>query len=101
MEVGGRALLDLYLDGLDALGVPATIVVGHAAAAIRSHVATRTEPPTIVTNERYREGSIVSLLTGLATVDDDLLLLDGDVAFTPSLLARLHAAPARDRKSVV
>ena len=92
--VGGQTLLDRYLDALDALGVPVTIVVGHEAALVREHVGTRSVPPTCLMNDRYREGSIVSLSTGLASVDDDLLLLDGDVAFDVPLLARLVNADA-------
>ena len=93
--VGNRTLLDRYLDVLDALAIPVTIVVGHGAAHIRDHVAARANAPTLVTNERYTQGSIVSLLIGLSAmqvegVSGDLLLLDGDVAFTPSLLARLQ-----------
>lgn len=95
-DVGGRALLDRYLDALDTLSVPATIVIGHAAEAIRSHVAARATRPSLVMNDRYVEGSVVSLAAGLATLDDDLLLLDGDVAFAPSLLDALHPAPASD-----
>ena len=98
--VGDRSLLDRYLDVLDTLNIPVTIVVGHGASHIRDHVAARAIAPALITNERYTEGSVVSLLTGLRAlrVDDargDLLLLDGDVAFTPALLERLchHSAP--------
>ena len=97
--VGGATLLDHYLDVLDRLHVPATIVVGHGAHSIREHVATRANAPMLITNPRYSEGSVVSLCTGLRAINvehtkDDILLMDGDVAFAPALLDRLlhHAS---------
>ncbi|MEK7401475.1 MAG: phosphocholine cytidylyltransferase family protein [Gemmatimonadota bacterium] len=103
--VGDRTLLDHYLDVLDALGVHATIVVGHGAARIERHVAARRAPPTLVLNARYAEGSIVSLAEGLAAIEPGasvgevstgVLLMDGDVAFAPALLHRLLEASAPD-----
>ena len=96
VQVGGCTLLDRYLDALDTLGVPATIVVGHAAAAVEAHFAGRATKPALVMNQQYLRGSIVSLAVGLATGDGDLLLLDGDVAFTPSMLERLARSPTTD-----
>lgn len=92
--VAGKPLLDRYLDVLDALGVPVTIVVGHGASYIRTHVAKRTLPPTLIHNARFVEGSILSLATGLARVSGDLLLLDGDVAFAPAMLEQLLSSSA-------
>lgn len=93
--VGGRALLDRYLDAFDQWRVPTTIVVGHAADRIRSHVSARATPPTLAHNPRYREGSIVSLVVGLDALPrrgEALVLCDGDVAFDPALMQRLvHA----------
>lgn len=104
-RVGDRALVDRYLDALDALNVPATIVVGHGAALVEKHVAARSNPPTLVLNPRYREGSVVSLEAGLSAVARDVtageraaavLVMDGDVAFTPELLRRFAEADASD-----
>lgn len=93
--VSGQPLLDRYLDVLEKLGIPVNIVVGHGASFIRKHVERRKTPPTMIDNPRYAEGSIVSLAAGLGVVHDDILLLDGDVAFTPALLENLvqNAAP--------
>lgn len=93
--IGGRPLLDGYLDPLRRLGVPVTIVVGHGAIRIAAHISARAEAPTLVHNARYAEGSILSLAAGLAALaplDDDLLLFDGDVAFDTRLLDRLVRA---------
>jgi choline kinase len=98
VEVGGHALLDRYLDALDELHVPVTVVVGHAAPAVRAHVATRAVTPSLVMNDRFLDGSVVSLAVGLASLDSsaDVLLLDGDVAFTPSMLSSLHRSPSEN-----
>jgi choline kinase len=97
-EVGGRTILSRSLDALDAAGVAATIVVGHAADRIREHVAGRQRSASLVVNERYQEGSVVSLAAGLSAVGvgEDVLLLDGDVVYAPPLLRRLVDAAAPD-----
>lgn len=98
-RVGGQPLIDRYLEALEFLSVPVTVVVGHAATRIEAHVSSRIRPPTLVTNARFLEGSVVSLATGLAamgvdSVSGDMLLLDGDVAFAPALLSKLLQHPA-------
>jgi choline kinase len=102
-RIGERTLLDRYLDFLDAKRIPVTIVVGHGAGHILRHVEARSAKPRFVLNERYTEGSILSLATGLTDLavdqgmnpvrdpseQDSLLLLDGDVAFSEVLLQNL------------
>lgn len=95
LPVGGVALLDRYIATLDACGVATTVVAGYGAAAVRDRLtalAPRT-PCTVVVNEDFARGSIVSLARGLQGVDGALLLLDGDVLFHPALLHRLLDSP--------
>jgi L-glutamine-phosphate cytidylyltransferase len=82
VEIGGRTLLDRYLDALGALGVPVTIGVGHRAEVIAAHVGDRAH---LVTNPDYRLGSVTTLAHSLRALpaDVELLLLDGDV-FAPA-----------------
>lgn len=97
ITLGESTLLDRYLDTLHELAVPVTLVVGHGADYIRQHVQQRANVPELVLNPRHSEGSIVSLSAGLHTMvpyQEDLLLLDGDVAFAPELLTRLMQSPA-------
>ncbi len=96
--IGEQTILSRSLDALDALDVPAVVVVGHAAAQVTAHVAGRRRQPTLVMNERYRDGSILSLAAGLAPLDGagDVLLMDGDVVFGKELLRRLIEAKAPD-----
>lgn len=101
VPIGARPLLDRTLDTLDALGIPATLVVGHGARHIESHVARRPRGPAFVFNARYAEGSILSLATGLASLGglataDAVLVMDGDVAFDTALLERFCEHPADD-----
>lgn len=92
---GGRALLDRYITVLDALGIPATVVVGYREDAVRKFLAALRpkHPPTIVANPDYQLGSILSLARALEVVEGSVLLMDGDVLFHPDLLARLADAP--------
>ena len=99
-QIGGSTLLDRYLDVLDPLGMPVTIVTGFAAEAISRHVAGRTRAPACVFNAEFTLGSVVSLARGLATLTGPLLLLDGDVCFHPDILRHLVDAPAADALAV-
>lgn len=95
LPVGGVALLDRYIATLDARGVATTVVAGYGAAAVRDRL-TALAPHTactVVINEDFERGSIVSLARGLQGVDGALLLLDGDVLFHPALLHRLLDSP--------
>jgi choline kinase len=79
LEVGGRTLLDRHLENLKALGLPVLAVTGWQAERIP--VARQ------VVNPEYRRGSLLSLKAGLAAIDDDAILMDGDVLYDPSILA--------------
>lgn len=90
VEIGGRTLLDRYLDALGALGVPVTIGVGHRAEHIAKHVGDRAR---LVTNPDYRLGSVTTLAHSLRALpgDAELLLLDGDVFAPASFFSTLAA----------
>ena len=79
LEVGGRTLLDRHLENLKALGIPVLAVTGWQAERIP--VARQ------VVNPEYRRGSLLSLKAGLAAIDEDAILMDGDVLYDPSILA--------------
>ena len=90
VEIGGRTLLDRYLDALGALGVPVTIGVGHRADRIEAHVGARAR---LVTNPDYRLGSVTTLAHSLRALPPStgLLLLDGDVFAPASFFSTLAA----------
>lgn len=79
LEVGGRTLLDRHLENLKALDIPVLAVTGWQAERIP--VARQ------VVNPEYRRGSLLSLKAGLAALDEDAILMDGDVLYDPSILA--------------
>ncbi len=91
VEIGGRALLDRYLDALALLGVPVTIGVGHQAERIAAHVGTRAQ---LVVNPNYKQGSITTLAHTMQSLPpgiEQLLVLDGDVFAPASFFATLVA----------
>lgn len=98
LEIGGVALFDRYITTLDALGVETTVVAGYRAEDLHERLATLA-PRTacrITVNDDFERGSILSLACGLAVVEGDVLLLDGDVLFHPDMLRRLVASESEN-----
>jgi len=98
LPVGGRSLLDRMLEALAASEVEATtVVVGHGEDQVRAAAGTRRGGMVVrfVENPEYRRGSILSLWAARdVLVADDCLVMDADVLFPATFLARLIAAPA-------
>lgn len=95
LEIGGAPLIDRYITGLDSLGIGATVVAGYRAELVQAQIGTLA-PATradVIVNPQFELGSIVSLARGLENVDDDLILMDGDVFFHSELLPRLVQSP--------
>ena len=96
LSFDGVTLLQRHLSHLARLGVArTTVVVGYRAGEVEERVAPA--PPMevrFVRNERYREGSILSLRVGLAEVRPgrDVVVMDADVLYEPLVLERLLAA---------
>jgi choline kinase len=95
LEFGGKSLLQRHVDALATIGASSlTIVVGHLEDQIRAVVARMTTklPIEFRTNEHFREGSVVSLWTARDALSstEATLVMDGDVLYPPSLLARLR-----------
>lgn len=97
-EVGGRSLLARMLAALEPLVDEAILVVGFAQDELREAAEAIAPRPALsfVSNPRYLEGSILSLLSGAERFgEDDLVIMDADVLFPRALLARLlQEAPA-------
>lgn len=85
LEVGGRTLLDRHLENLAALGIPVLAVTGWKAETI--------PVKRQVVNPEYRRGSLLSLKAGLDAIDEDAVVMDGDVLYDPSILADVVRLP--------
>jgi choline kinase len=82
LEVGGRTLLERHLENLERAGVPLRVVTGFMADLLREHLP---GVPT-VHNPEYRRGSLLSLACALRDVDDDVVIMDADVLYDPTIL---------------
>ena len=98
LKVGGRTLLDRHLDILTSLGIEdIALTVGYQAEAIRAEVARLglESRVNVVVNERYREGSMLSLWlqSGRLRSGRPVVLMDGDVLYDWRMIARLQEEP--------
>jgi choline kinase len=98
LPFGGRTLLARHVECLHALGVrEIALAVGHRAHRLRAELERlRVAPrPTTVFNPDFERGSIVSLWTlrDALCAGGDVLLMDADVLYDASLLARLVKTP--------
>ena len=97
VEVGGVPLLERALNALASQGLTeAVIVVGYGGDAIRERIGccfaglaiSYVEAPDFATTNNIR-----SLWDARHCLDQDVLLLEADVAFDPALIAALLAEP--------
>ncbi len=92
VDIGGRTLLSRHVEYLGRLGVcQVVLVVGYAQDYIRQAMAADPFAHEIrwVVNEQFTRGSITSLWAARSEMDDDMVLMDADVLYAPSILARL------------
>ena len=96
IEIAGRSLLHRLLEGLAAAGVgDAVVVTGFGADRVRAAVSPGVPGIDVrcVTNERFREGAILSLWTAREALERAVLVMDADVLCAPDMLARLVRSP--------
>jgi len=94
LPFGGKSLLLRHIECLRGLGVDEIVLaVGYREADVRAELdAARAQPrPTTVTNPRFERGSVVSLwsVRDALCAGGDVLLMDADVLYDESILARL------------
>lgn len=92
IEIGGRSLLSRYFDVLLDLGLTRIcLVVGYKHELIREAVASSPSSleVTFLVNAAFERGSIGSLWVARQVFDDDLVIMDADVLFHPTILSRL------------
>lgn len=96
VDLGGRTLLSRHVEALGQLGVcQVVVVVGYAQDHIRRAMDADPFVQEIrwVVNEQFTRGSITSLWAARSEMDDDVVLMDADVLYAPSILARLVHSP--------
>lgn len=95
LPIGDRLVIDWILDALLANGIrDLTVVTGYRADDIRAHLeqAYPTLDIGFVHNARYAQtNNIYSLALAFEQIplDDDLLLVEGDLIFGPEVISRL------------
>ena len=92
IEIGGKTLLNRYLESLASLGIQrADIVVGYKQEMIRAAVEANACGVHVkfLVNEQFHRGSISSLWIARTALDDDVLVMDADVLFHRDILRRL------------
>ena len=100
VEIGGRPLLDIWLDALAKAGVHEVLVnTHHLAGAVQAHVARRTTPPLVrLSHEPVLLGSAGTLLANRDFVagDDMFLVINADnlTDFDLGILIDAHRAGA-------
>ncbi|MGH8835781.1 MAG: nucleotidyltransferase family protein [Actinomycetes bacterium] len=100
VEIGGRSLLDIWLDALAKAGVHEVLVnTHHLADAVEAHVARRPIPPVVrLSHEPVLLGSAGTLLANRDFVaDDDMFLVvnaDNLTDFDLGVLIDAHRAAA-------
>lgn len=92
IEIGGQTLLSRHVEYLGRLGVrQVVLVVGYAQEHIQKAMAEDPFAQDIrwVVNEQFTRGSVTSLWAARSEMDADVVLMDADVFYAPSILARL------------
>ncbi|MHB8054739.1 MAG: phosphocholine cytidylyltransferase family protein [Candidatus Aminicenantales bacterium] len=96
LSFGGKTILERCLDGLRAGGVgDIVLVTGYHREMIERFVAERGYPGiAYVVNDAYdHTNTAVSLNLALKRVASDVIVVNGDVLFDPSILSDLVALP--------
>ena len=101
LEFGGRSLIARHLDLLYRFGIRTMdLVLGYRAQSIIDHIATLDSRPDVAFhfNPRYELGSVLSLLAAGEALRSgrDILLMDADVLYHPTILQRLVDTPVEN-----
>lgn len=101
LEFGGRTLLDRHIENLrNGAVTDITLCVGYQRDVIAAYLREAGhDSVSLVVNEAYREGSIVSLWAAreVLRAGDDVIVMDADVLYSPAIIAALVATPVKNR----
>jgi choline kinase len=96
IPIGGRPMLARSVEALLARGVARVVLVaGHRADLLRDFAAALQAVDVVENADYATTGSMASLATALATIDEDVLVVEGDIVYDPAALdaALGHGAP--------
>ena len=96
IQVGDRTLLSRHLENLAGLGITQVLlVVGYQHRLIREAVQAEPFVGSIrfLMNDQYARGSITSFWKARVEFDDDVIIMDADVLYHPTILRRLVKSP--------
>jgi choline kinase len=101
LKFGGQSLLARHLDHLSELGIPElALVVGYSSGQIIAEIDAlgAAGRVTIIENDDFRQGSIVSLWCAREVLvsGEDVLFMDADVLYHREILRRLMDAAAEN-----
>ena len=92
LPIGGRPLLDLHLDALEAIGAEICVVTGRWHAALEAAIAERAAPPSLLHNPDWETtGMRESLLLALRDLPDDRRVICVPCDSLPAPVAALRA----------
>lgn len=92
LPIGRKPLLQIYLEAFEKIGIQSmALVVGHLREKIESFAGHSWKgiPVTYYESPDTRGGSLLSLWSARGELNDDCLIMDGDVFFPDILLERL------------
>ncbi len=98
IEIGGKTLLERYLESLEEFSIKnVTFVLGHLQETILSKLKKAETRFNIhyIFNKNYTRGSITSLWEARERLNGDVIIMDADVLFHPTLLKRLLDSPQK------
>lgn len=92
LEFEGKSLLKRHVEILFANNIESiTIVTGYESETIKAHLRDETIPINYIYNDRYTEGSIISLGCALEKLfnEAEFILMDADVLYDQEMIRRL------------
>ena len=92
LKFEGKSLLKRHIEILSANHIEEiTIVTGYQSEMIKTHLSNETIPINYIYNDRYAEGSIISLSCAQETLynESEFILMDADVLYGHEMITRL------------
>lgn len=92
LKFGGKSLLKRHIEILSANHIEEiTIVTGYQSDLIKAHLEDQTLPINYIYNERYTDGSIISLGCARPVIlnEAEFILMDADVLYDQEMIRRL------------